>query len=288
MPDSTPLSSTPWRLPSAGWLMACSFLVGSLLGMLTLAVSATPTADAALSAGLTAPPPTVFTDAQCLRCHQVDAAFSHPVDRAPTMAMPAGMPLTNGKITCVTCHQDTAAAHAEARKTHNKLLRGGLDAPHFCMQCHDAAQTTRATQHGAALGKAHLRWPARREPRPLTTPHAAAAAPIQQHDAESRTCMACHDGSVASDHGPTNRARGETAIGKGHPTGVPYMNRRDARGRTTADMPLRPAAALDSSIRLFDGNVGCGSCHSPYSQEPALLVMSNDRSKLCLSCHVDR
>jgi predicted CXXCH cytochrome family protein len=36
---------------------------------------------------------------------------------------------------------------------------------------------------------------------------------------------------------------------------------------------------------LFDGNLGCGSCHSAYSKEPHLLVMNNRGSKLCLSCH---
>ncbi|MHC4317018.1 MAG: cytochrome c3 family protein [Planctomycetota bacterium] len=50
-------------------------------------------------------------------------------------------------------------------------------------------------------------------------------------------------------------------------------------------MALKPAASLDRRIRLFDNRVGCGSCHSPFADDEALLVMSNLRSRLCLSCH---
>jgi len=49
--------------------------------------------------------------------------------------------------------------------------------------------------------------------------------------------------------------------------------------------PLKPAEMLDERIRLFDSRVGCGTCHSLYSKRAALLVMSNSRSNLCLSCH---
>ena len=50
---------------------------------------------------------------------------------------------------------------------------------------------------------------------------------------------------------------------------------------------LVDAARLDGRIRLFDQAVGCGSCHSVYSMQPKLLVTSNLRSRLCLSCHVE-
>jgi predicted CXXCH cytochrome family protein len=38
-------------------------------------------------------------------------------------------------------------------------------------------------------------------------------------------------------------------------------------------------------IRLFDGRLGCGSCHSLYSQQQKKLVMSNQNGKLCIKCH---
>ena len=48
---------------------------------------------------------------------------------------------------------------------------------------------------------------------------------------------------------------------------------------------LMPPATLGRRIRLFDGKAGCRSCRNLYSVEKKLLVMSNERSGLCLSCH---
>jgi predicted CXXCH cytochrome family protein len=48
----------------------------------------------------------------------------------------------------------------------------------------------------------------------------------------------------------------------------------------------RPAGMLDKNISLFDGKVGCGTCHNIYSQIRNLLVLDNARSKLCLECHL--
>jgi len=36
---------------------------------------------------------------------------------------------------------------------------------------------------------------------------------------------------------------------------------------------------------LFDGKVGCLSCHNPYGDKKYSLVMENKRSGLCLACH---
>jgi predicted CXXCH cytochrome family protein len=65
-------------------------------------------------------------------------------------------------------------------------------------------------------------------------------------------------------------------------------------GGTTLSDPRRQeqsrlvsVASLDQRIRLFDKAVGCGSCHSVYSKNAQLLVMSNDKSRLCLSCHIE-
>jgi predicted CXXCH cytochrome family protein len=77
--------------------------------------------------------------------------------------------------------------------------------------------------------------------------------------------------------------------GRGGPASFERMTSRHPIGaeqhpRGPGDNLVHPNS-LDPRIRLFDGRVGCGSCHSPYAREHALLVMSNDRSALCLSCH---
>ncbi len=106
-------------------------------------------------------------------------------------------------------------------------------------------------------------------------------------DLESTNCLSCHDGSVARDIGHTSEPDGRgglirTMASVEHPIGIPYR----LTDPQDADGELRPASMLDHRIRLFDNQVGCGSCHSLYSTRPSRLVMSNDRSRLCLSCHM--
>ncbi|MCA9285954.1 MAG: hypothetical protein KDA22_12095, partial [Phycisphaerales bacterium] len=113
-------------------------------------------------------------------------------------------------------------------------------------------------------------------------------ATIAGLDAESVSCVGCHDGSVAFDATfglPTGQHARVAAqsMGNSHPIGVPY--------RTPDDWPsgagLRSRFELDRRLRLFDDRLGCGTCHSVYSSRERLLVMSNDRSAMCLSCHKD-
>jgi predicted CXXCH cytochrome family protein len=47
-----------------------------------------------------------------------------------------------------------------------------------------------------------------------------------------------------------------------------------------------PAEALAPEIRLFGGKIGCGTCHNGFSKEKGLLVIANQRSMLCMECHM--
>lgn len=104
-------------------------------------------------------------------------------------------------------------------------------------------------------------------------------------------CLRCHDGTVARDtisnvreerfvnrqnpgvfgtgHGPTD-----------HPVGVEYPK---------IDKDYRPASSVEAGgvVRLPENRVECVSCHDPHNQsgEKYMLVTSNARSALCLSCH---
>jgi predicted CXXCH cytochrome family protein len=92
--------------------------------------------------------------------------------------------------------------------------------------------------------------------------------------------MGCHDGSLAREAGGMRMGSGFFELGQAqpeHPVPVQY--------RETRESHLKPAAALDSRIHLFNGQVGCTSCHSPFSREKGLLVMSNQKSRLCVACH---
>jgi predicted CXXCH cytochrome family protein len=222
---------------------------------------------------------------QCSGCHDTDGLFSHPVGVAPSMSVPAGLPLVDGEIGCITCHDDRSAeAHLQARHNHSSLLRGPGEGAGFCSQCHDPNSTLRRDMHALMVGRAHLRWPQERGRADLPLSEARAGAPF---DPDSETCLGCHDGSVAIDvgHGGSGAQFGPGGrrfdLPGSHPIGVEYSGDPSGRGGP----PLKPAEMLDERIRLFDSRVGCGTCHSLYSRRPGLLVMSNSRSTLCLNCH---
>jgi predicted CXXCH cytochrome family protein len=193
------------------------------------------------------------------------------------MQIPADFPLESGQVTCQTCHESAdAARHAMAAKNHTPMLRRSAVGPELCAACHSIETASSAkSMHAMALGQAHMtRKPGGSFSRSLGW---------GQVDAESQNCLSCHDGMMASDASlGSGGTRG--AHGKDHPVGVRYQNSTKSVGV----MPLAPAVTLNSRIRLFDQTVGCGSCHSLYSPEEKHLVMSNLRSKLCLSCHQDR
>lgn len=107
----------------------------------------------------------------------------------------------------------------------------------------------------------------------------------------SLICLGCHDGTVG-----TSMISGAHALLAGvrggfyapgdyawrdHPIGIPY--RGDGRD-------LRPESFVTKAgrIRLPDGAVECISCHDPHNESgvPKMLVMSNRRSALCLTCHI--
>ena len=120
----------------------------------------------------------------------------------------------------------------------------------------------------------------------------------------STLCLSCHDGTVG----------GATGISPGHL--VPYGDLAmtgnwypgDMLGTDLSTMhpfnfvlPLVAGPDLlpslvgtspstgNPAVRLFDGNVECGSCHNPHVQntDPTgyFLVVDNTNGALCLACH---
>ncbi len=104
----------------------------------------------------------------------------------------------------------------------------------------------------------------------------------------SMICLTCHNGTVASSTIGTAHAMGGVssasstagAATRDHPIGVAYPDRKKGfRARATVE--------AEGIIRLPGGRIECISCHDHHEEEelPYLLVMSNKRSALCLSCH---
>ncbi len=219
---------------------------------------------------------------RCTDCHTYDPLFSHPVDMVPpaSMNIPANFPLTNGQLTCATCHTGSPDAHASGRQSFDAGL--GLEATGFglCIACHDTSSYAFEDLHAISIGRAHLGQS--RIGRSTTRPFALQALDLL--DTETDTCLTCHDGAMAKSSG---RLSGIFPSGSIFDTGVaehpigPYRYSE----HLDPDGDLTPIAMLDRRVRLFDDQVGCGSCHSVYSEESNLLVMSNQGSQLCLSCH---
>ena len=212
-----------------------------------------------------------WTEEDCLSCHEMEQPlFSHPIGVKPSMSVPADLPLVEDRLACTTCHSDSPTAHGASRQKHDGMLRRASRGVAFCASCHLADETEGSKGHAMATGRAHLQWDNRQSAADTGSIVLGVSA---SGDEPTRECRSCHDGTS----GPN--------IGNSHSVGIRYKvggrpNSRAGRGST-----LTPSSRLDSRIRLFDDKVECGSCHSPYSPLPKLLVMANDRSELCRSCH---
>ena len=104
-------------------------------------------------------------------------------------------------------------------------------------------------------------------------------------------CLTCHDGSVAGS--ATASMRRLQVVGEefptvdnsghrttDHPVGVAYP--RNVKGYEPVSKVLAGGA-----VQLPNGRVECSSCHDPHNDagEAFMLVVSNVRSALCLTCH---
>ncbi|NTV48822.1 MAG: hypothetical protein HGB32_16290 [Geobacteraceae bacterium] len=105
-------------------------------------------------------------------------------------------------------------------------------------------------------------------------------------DSFSRDCLTCHDGGHASDvkiDYRNNPGSKSTKYGraKDHPIGMDYNNYSAMDPQN-----YKPVAAFNSKMTFVDGKVGCLTCHNPLKPEKTHLVMSDQGSALCLSCHI--
>jgi predicted CXXCH cytochrome family protein len=248
----------------------------TILAGLLAALSVLSSLEPALAS---APPRVSHISDTCTSCHHFGQGLSHPIGVNPPMVVPAALPLEDGKLTCLTCHDFAGASHELAAQRHDPMLRNGLRPADLCIQCHNSVEQSRKAMHPAAMGRAHVTSA-------MTTRGASPGSPL---DTETRLCLSCHDGTMAVDVGIGNDGDRGSHAGS-HPVGIAYANGA-ATGQPNATVgfgELRPVAKLNSRLRLFNRQVGCGTCHSPFSSEKGLLVMSNHRSQLCLSCHIDR
>lgn len=205
----------------------------------------------------------------CAKCHRKGLkAASHPINVRPEITrVPLDMPLSMGLLTCNTCHNVHADRFTGFGEKSYYLRRpyGGRE---FCISCHE--DNPIPSGHKRTLDIAHMgrKFRVTDENQPL--------------DGLSLGCIGCHDGTVAGNVDYVVGAGSWRHIEGSHPIGVDYNESRMKAGG------LAPLSRVDKRIRLFDGRLGCGTCHDPYSGLPGQLVMENVKSRLCTQCHDDK
>ena len=102
-------------------------------------------------------------------------------------------------------------------------------------------------------------------------------------DDESRSCLSCHDevnANIRSEFDINKKGSTRFSSSSSHPIGMSYRNVASKK-TNKFNYPL----SHNERIRLFDEKVGCGSCHSLYSDKKFFLVQDNHGSALCFQCH---
>ena len=252
----------------------------ALTGLLLLA--ALPAVSAPNTPEVQPPAPWEASASTCLECHALSSSLSHPLGVRPQLApgaaaAAAGLPLAGGGIDCLTCHRSRVLdpGHTDRLGRDDYLRR---PARTLCATCHATPVNPGSPlTHARLTGRAHLGGSQGR---------LVARGGL---DRESRECLSCHDGSSASNAAVRDgtgsrlpwRGGGSRALTSEHPVGVEYGSLLSANGWRG----LRPPSALPEELRLFDGRVGCGSCHSVYSGGRSMLALETER-QLCLGCHI--
>ena len=210
-------------------------------------------------------------------CHTYDRAMNHPVGVRPSGKIPAQLPLDHtGAVTCLTCHVEPD--HSGGSSDNGSYLRLP-SAEQLCAACHvSAGYNVKTNSHWQFANSAHLGSVGSAADR-----KEGPAQIIAGIDSESRSCMSCHDEigvSVVAEDGRSPSGASQPTNMTNHPIGMDYER---AAMRRAGEYHM--STALQPQIRLFNGRVGCGSCHSLYSEKPRHLVAPHERGVLCRKCH---
>ncbi|MFC1880294.1 cytochrome c3 family protein [Thermodesulfobacteriota bacterium] len=206
---------------------------------------------------------TIF-NSKCVSCHaELKESNSHPVDISPNISIPGDMPLANGKLGCITCHYFHPFSDQYKNRSGNLLRRPGRGAL-FCASCHQFNRKEHIVFENIHRDSYRL------------------SARNSRIDNYTLQCVECHDRYLDRSFGSvTEGRRSRFNALSNHPVGV-------SLNRVAVKKPreFNPPHALPKEIRLFNGKIGCGTCHNAFSNEKSMLVMNNWRSRLCMECHI--
>ncbi len=199
----------------------------------------------------------------CSNCHaDRGQSLSHPYDIPPETDVPADMPLVDGKLTCITCHFVHPVSVRHKAYTRYRLRRPGRGAI-FCSACHRIDE------------KGHMYFENIHQGSYRKTNTFGAL------DEYTLQCIECHDRHITDPSERMGSGKWKHFSSKlNHPVGIPFTKIASGKPRKFNSPNLLPG-----EIRLYNGKIGCGTCHNVFSKEKRMLVLSNYKSRLCLECH---
>lgn len=212
-------------------------------------------------------------------CHEYDQTMNHPVGGSVPTNRAGQMSLgQSSEITCLTCHEADRMADSSNFDIQPERFLTSPDQT-ICQSCHgQLSGSPKQRSHWKFSQKAHL-------------VSLVSGSEIDGNsddpmvpgiDSESQNCLSCHDevsAVVPAMNGKGHRvSRGYNM--SDHPIGMDYQS-----VLTANSMEFNPLSGDQNRMRMFDGKVGCGSCHSLYSQTPFHLAVKNESNALCRKCH---
>jgi RNase P subunit RPR2 len=201
----------------------------------------------------------------CQRCHGSGEipGMSHPMTKVPAgYTIPQGWPLTDGALTCLTCHvpghvRGTLIGGSDEPAAPRHLLRGGEAGSRtaVCFQCHAKDQWAGRNPHQEAAQKktgctqCHAKQPVWGLDRADTVQFVADINIV---------CLSCHDVDE-------------------HPGGV-----RHTVTLTAAKTAVPELLPLGTGHRIT-----CATCHNPHIDPPVghRLRGAKEPTAFCLRCH---
>jgi len=204
-------------------------------------------------------------DKLCDKCHKNIKEKSHPINVKPDKDIPLAMHLDkNGRLTCSTCHDVHKQTKTKNSAELSGLLWGHVTGRAFCALCHNRDILDADWKHQTTIPYAHPYGKLAQNP---------SGGLLDKYSIE---CLACHDNTISKfPQVQVQQGLWQHGASDSHPVGVNYPRSNDF---------IYPES-LPNDIRLFDGKIGCLSCHEIYSRRKNMLVINNKKSVLCLSCH---
>jgi len=201
----------------------------------------------------------------CESCHQkAEENLSHPINISPETSVPSDMPLKDGNLSCITCHFVHPFSVTFKKFTYYLLRRPGKGQT-FCSACHRFDENDHIVFENLHMESYQF------------------GDLDSSLDMYTLQCIECHDDKMGTEPGlgVAEKSQHPFSLHFNHPIGVSYVN-------VSARKPhkFNFAGTLPPNIRFFKGKIGCGTCHNAYKKNSAILVMSNQRSRLCLACHI--